>query len=134
MDQYLLSILMVLSGGLLSLIIPEKLKGYCFSLFAGMATCIILYTSYEVFQSGRVITGHFILRPPLGEVVMVIDTLSAFFISLISVMSFIGSLYAIGYLKSYVGQNRALTSHFYFYQYCLHPCCLFQWCKMHWHF
>ncbi len=114
MDSYLLSIAVVLSGGVFSLLLPGRYKGYCVSLFTGISAVIVLRVSFQVIMYNEPLIARFILQYPFGGVDMVIDSLSAFFISVISTVSFIGSLYAAGYMAPYYGSDRTVTSHFFF--------------------
>ncbi|HSA06564.1 MAG TPA: proton-conducting transporter membrane subunit [Candidatus Gastranaerophilales bacterium] len=50
----------------------------------------------------------------IGNVNLVIDQLSAFFVVIISIISFIGVLYSIGYIKPYLNKNNNVFSHYVF--------------------
>ncbi len=114
MDSYLLGVIIVLSGGLLSLFLPEKYKAYSVSLSTGISAVIVLRLSYLIIRNNEPLIAGFVLQAPFWGIHMVIDGLSAFFISVISAMSFLGSLYASGYMKPYYGRKRTVSSHFFF--------------------
>lgn len=114
MDSYISGVVVLLWGGLLSLLLPGKYKGYCVSIAAGISTLIVFRVSFQVIGSNEPLTARYILQPPFGGVDMVIDGLSAFFLFLISVMSFIGTLYAAGYMADFYGKGKTVSSHFFF--------------------
>ena len=60
------------------------------------------------------LSASYLLSYPAGTVTLVVDKLSAFFALIISVMSFIGTVYAIGYMRPYCGKRNTTTSHFFF--------------------
>ncbi len=114
MDSYLLCIAVVVFGGVISLLLPGRYKSYSVSLSTGISAVIILQVSFQVIRYNEPLIARFILQPPFGGVDMVIDSLSAFFISVISAVSFLGSLYTAGYMAPYYGSDRTVTSHFFF--------------------
>ncbi|OGI03153.1 MAG: hypothetical protein A2Y25_08335 [Candidatus Melainabacteria bacterium GWF2_37_15] len=50
----------------------------------------------------------------IGNINLVIDPLSAFFILIISIMSVLGIVYSIGYIKPYLNKNKSIFSHYLF--------------------
>ncbi|MCU0821338.1 MAG: hypothetical protein MUC95_02550 [Spirochaetes bacterium] len=114
MDLFLYSILIISCGGIFSIFLPERFKSYLVATCCGIASVLTGYTSIDVLYSGAAFTHVTVLAQPFGEVRLMIDRLSAFFILVISLMSFIGTLYAAGYMKKYINTGRTVTSHFFF--------------------
>lgn len=114
MNYFYIAIALIFSGGLISSQIPEKLKAIIVSIFSGLGTVFIIVPALNVLLTGTIISKSHYFPDPVGKVNFVIDPLSAFFILVISVMSFIGTLYAIGYIKPYLNKNNCLSSHFFF--------------------
>lgn len=114
MNYLYLGIFLIFAGGLTSIILPEKLKAKIVSLFSGAGTIFVLIPALNSIFSGNVISENIYLPYPVGKVSFVIDPLSAFFILIISVISFIGTLYAIGYIKPYLDKAKLISSHFFF--------------------
>ena len=54
------------------------------------------------------------LSPITGNVDFIIDPLTAFFLIVISIMSFLGVLYANGYMKPYLNKGMNVSSHCFF--------------------
>ena len=104
----------ILLGGISAVIFNERLKATIYSLLSGIGTFFLLKASAGVLIAGNKISHNLHLSFPIGEVRLIIDPLSAFFIIVISIMSFLGSVYAIGYIKPYLFQRRTTGSHFLF--------------------
>ncbi|MDD3014750.1 MAG: proton-conducting transporter membrane subunit, partial [Candidatus Gastranaerophilales bacterium] len=102
------------AGGLLSIPLPEKFKARFVSLFTGLGMIFTLIPSSNIIFSNNILSRSIYLPDPIGKINLVIDPLSAFFILVISVMGFIGTLYAIGYIKPYLYKNKTVSSHFFF--------------------
>ena len=101
-------------GGLISIAFPEKQKAKITSLFSGLGMVFVLIPALNVLFKGVSLSKSIYLPEPLGKINFIIDALSAFFILVISVMSFVGTLYAIGYIKPYLNKNKLISSHFFF--------------------
>jgi formate hydrogenlyase subunit 3/multisubunit Na+/H+ antiporter MnhD subunit len=112
-DLFLIGIGIILAGGVISLILPDRLKSWIVMLFTGFGAVILLYLSASVLISGDTISASYIFSYPIGSVTLLIDSLSAFFIIVISMMSFIGTIYAIGYMRPYYGKGKTVSSHFF---------------------
>ncbi|MDD3013254.1 MAG: proton-conducting transporter membrane subunit [Candidatus Gastranaerophilales bacterium] len=114
MKYYYLGLFLFFIGGLLSIPLPEKHKGRFVSLFSGLGTIFLLTSALNIILNNKIVSKSIFFPDPIGQVNFVIDPLSAFFILVISVMSFIGTLYAIGYIKPYLYKNKLISSHFFF--------------------
>lgn len=107
-------LIFIFLGGVSALIVNEQYKAKIYSLLSGIGTFFLLKASAGVVFSGNKISSAIPLSFPIGSVPLVIDPLSAFFIIVISIMTFLGSVYAVGYIKPYLFQKRTIGTHFLF--------------------
>jgi len=114
MKYFYTGLFLIFLGGLISIAFSEKLKAKIVSLFSGLGMILVLIPSLNVLFTGNTISKNIYFPEPIGKVNFVIDPLSAFFIPVISVMCFIGTIYAIGYIKPYLNKNKLTSSHFFF--------------------
>lgn len=114
MSNFYAGIIFFLAGGFCSLFVQEKHKGITAAVFSILGTILILSVSFPVLILGKTYVSFYSASYPFGLVKFVIDPLSAFFLTVISIMSLMGMIYSIGYLKPYEGKNRTLTSHYLF--------------------
>ena len=114
MEYYYLGIFLIFIGGLLSIPLAEKYKAKFVSVFSCLGTFFVLITALNILLKNLTISKSVYLPEPIGKVDFIIDPLSAFFILVISLMTFIGTLYAIGYIKPYLNRNKVVSSHFFF--------------------
>ena len=113
-DLFIAGIAIILAGGVVSLVFPERMKSWIVSMFTGCGAVFIIYVSVNALCAAEPLSAGYVLSYPVGTVRLVIDKLSAFFALVISVMSFLGTVYAIGYMRPYCGKKCATTSHFFF--------------------
>lgn len=111
MNTYFIGLIALLLGGLISLFCSEKLKFKIVSLFTGIGAVLCSIPALKVITSGETLTQTFACSTPFGLVNVVIDPLSAFFILVISCMSFLATIYANGYMKHYLNKNMNVSSH-----------------------
>ena len=114
MEYYFLSIGMLLLGAIISLITAERFKIKICSLFAAISSIFALIPSIAVLKTGEAISSSINSSLICGQVDFVIDSLSAFFILIISIMSLLGLIYANGYLSSYFNKSMPTKSHCFF--------------------
>jgi hydrogenase-4 component B len=114
MDLFILGIVIIFAGGVISLALPERIKSWTVSFFTGCGALLVVYVSITVLFGQDSLTARYVLSYPVGSVDIIIDKLSAFFACIISFTSFLGTVYAIGYMKPYCGKGRTMTSHFFF--------------------
>jgi len=115
MILYLCGIAMIVMGGLLSLIMPDAVKAKTVSAFMGIGSILAVYPCVRVLAGTDPLFFTISMSKTFGDVRLMIDMLSAFFVIVISVVSFLGSLYAIGYIRPYCDKNKALGAHFLFF-------------------
>ena len=111
MNSYFIGLAALVLGGLISLFCVEKLKFKAVSLFTGISAVCCMIPAINVLLSGNVISKSFDINNLFGTVNVVIDPLAAFFIVVISFMSFMASIYANGYMKHYLDKNMNTSSH-----------------------
>lgn len=112
MEIFYYALLAPIAGGVLALTCPERFKLKVVSLFTFISMVLCLIPSMNVLMTGQTLTADLnIFNGIFGAVKFVIDPLSAFFITVISVMSFIGTLYANGYMKPYFDKKMNVSSH-----------------------
>jgi len=114
MTYFMLAIFTLLIGGLTSLFFKEKLKLKICTIFSGIASILALPSAIKSIINGEIIQSSYTFSSFYGTVNFVIDPLSAFFIIVISIMSFLGLIYANGYLKPYIEANISVSSHCFF--------------------
>lgn len=114
MKIYFLSLIALLVGALLSTVAKEKWKFKICSVFSVISAILMLLPALAVLLTGTPIGQTYYMSPVLGDVSFVIDPLSAFFLIVISIMSFFGTLYANGYMKPYLDKGMNVSSHCFF--------------------
>jgi formate hydrogenlyase subunit 3/multisubunit Na+/H+ antiporter MnhD subunit len=111
MSSYLIGLIALISGAVISLFCSENHKFKVLSIFSGISTVLCSIPALKVLFSGDVISKSFEINQLFGTVNIVIDPLSAFFIIVISLMSFMGTIYANGYMKHYLNKGMNVSSH-----------------------
>jgi len=114
MKIYFLSLAMLLFGALLSVAVKESSKMKVCSFFSFLSAVLIFMPAAAVLLTGIPLGQMLYMSPVLGEVEFVIDPLSAFFVIVISIMSFWGTIYANGYIKPYHNKGMNTSSHCFF--------------------
>ena len=102
---------MLFLGGIVSLFVKEEHKMKICSLFAGISTLFLLKPSLLSILNGEILEYRIYFSDIFGIVNFVIDPLSAFFIIVISFMSFLCTLYANGYMKIYLNKGMHTSIH-----------------------
>ncbi len=114
MEYFYTGLFLFFIGGFFSIFLPERIKATAVSFFSAAGMIFVLIPSLNILFKNGIISKSIYFPYPLGKINFVIDPLSAFFILVISVMSFLGTLYAIGYIKPYLNKNKLISSHFFF--------------------
>lgn len=114
MNYFLTGLMLIFAGGLISLIFAENYKSKIISFFLLSGTALISIPAVNVLFTGKILEKIFCLPEPVGKVSLVIDPLSAFFVLVISLMSFLGVIYSAGYIEPYLNKNKNISSHFLF--------------------
>ncbi|MCM1265090.1 MAG: hypothetical protein NC200_02735 [Candidatus Gastranaerophilales bacterium] len=111
MNSYFIGLLTLISGAIASLLCGEKVKLKIISAFTGIAAVLCSIPALNVLLTGDTISSSLKLNELFGMVNVVIDPLSAFFIIVISCMSFLATIYANGYMKNYLNKGMNISSH-----------------------
>ena len=114
MEIFFLGILVLVLSAILSLFCKENYKIKVLSFCSVIAAILTIIPAFFVLAYGNIIGKEFVWNNVIGKVPFVIDSLSAFFIVVISIVSTLCTIYANGYLKPYFGKNKKLTSHCFF--------------------
>lgn len=114
MNYFLTGLAFIFAGGLISLAFAENYKSKIFSVFSFLGTIFLSIPSVNILFTNTVIEKIFYLPEPIGRVLIEIDPLSAFFILVISIMSFLGTIYLSSYIEPYLNKNKNISSHFLF--------------------
>ena len=114
MEIYFLALGILFAGALLSIIVNDNWKFKVCSVFSLLSTLLLLLPSFAVILTGMPCGQNVYMSSLLGNVSFVIDPLSAFFVIVISIMSFLGTLYANGYMKPYLNKGMNTSSHCFF--------------------
>lgn len=114
MEYFILSIEILLFGALFSVFAKEQFKLKICSIFTMLAAATAIFPAGFVLYHGKALESFWQLSPLFGRVNFVIDPLSAVFIIVISLMSFLGIIYANGYMKPYLNKGMNLSSHCFF--------------------
>ena len=111
MEIYFLALGTLLAGALLSVIVKDSLKLKVCSLFSFLSAVMLFLPAAAVILTDTPLRADVYMSPLLGNVSFIIDPLSAFFVIVISFMSFLGTLYANGYMKPYLDKGMNTASH-----------------------
>jgi len=110
----ILSFILLILGAVFSLIVKEEYKLKLCTVFSGIATGFALYPAFFVLFKNTSLNFSFKTSPFFGSINLVLDSLSAIFVIIISIMSFIGLIYANGYLKPYINKKKHFSAHSFF--------------------
>ena len=105
---------MLLIGALLSIVVKEQWKFKVCSIFSFLSALTMMLPAVAVLIKGIPLIKTVELSPITGNVDFIIDPLTAFFLIVISIMSFLGVLYANGYMKPYLNKGMNVSSHCFF--------------------
>ena len=114
MEIYFLALGMLLAGALLSVIVKDSWKFKVCSIFTLISSVMLFLPAAAVLLTGGTLAQTVYMSPIIGDVEFAIDPLSAFFVMVISGMSFLGTLYANGYMKPYLNKGMNVSSHCFF--------------------
>lgn len=113
MGIYFIALGLLIAGGILAALVKDNWKLKVCTIFSGISSfCMIIPALYSLFTNQEIIQGFEL--PLFGNINFIIDPLSAFFILIISIISFLGIIYANGYLKPYLNKGMNTSSHCFF--------------------
>ena len=99
---------MLVIGGIGSLFCPENWKLKVVSLFSCLSSLLIVSTVNSFT------TTAFAFKP-FGQIIFDCDSLSKFFVIVISFVTALVSIYANGYMKPYLNKGKKVASHCLFF-------------------
>lgn len=114
MNIFFIGIAVLMLSGIISNFFKDKFKLPILTLFAGIASIFCIFPCVEVFKNLNQIRQTFEFNKVFGPVAFGIDPLSAFFIVVISIMTFLSVIYSNGYLKPYIEEGKSIKSHIIF--------------------
>ena len=114
MSNYFIGIMILLLSGFVGMMFPKKHKISALSILVAIGSIFTLIPALNVFLSGESLSQTFFFNPVFGKVNFVIDSLSAFFITIISVMGLASVIYSKGYLRHYIEEGKSINSHMVF--------------------
>ncbi|MEZ4525597.1 MAG: proton-conducting transporter membrane subunit [Desulfobacterales bacterium] len=115
MTVYLCGIGAIVLGGVLAVFAGETAKAKILSLCTGIGSILVIYPAIAVLAGSEAPEFLMQMSEPFGTVRLMMDRLSAFFAIVIAFMSFLGTLYAVGYMQHYCNRGKDLGSHFLFF-------------------
>jgi len=115
MGNFFLGLFLIFTGGIVSCIAGARVKGAFFAVFSVTGAILILKTAVCVILSAQLVENFFLMPYPIGEIRISWDSLSAFFVILISLGTIFSSVYAAGYLKPYATGKDNLSSHYFLF-------------------
>lgn len=114
MEYLILAVEILLFGAFAALFVKDDFKFKLCSFFTLFASLTALYPAGFVLFTGQTLSGKFAATPLFGDIVWAMDPLSAIFVTVISVMSLLGVIYANGYMKPYLNKGMHTSSHCFF--------------------
>lgn len=105
------SIILFIFSGLAQILFKGKYKAIIFTLFSGLATVLgLIPTTIALFRN-KIFFKTVNLNGLIGNVNFVFDPLSAFFVLIILVISFLAIIYSRKYLEPY---KKDVSAHYFF--------------------
>ena len=114
MEIFFIGILLFVLSGVFSLFCRENIKLKMITVLSFFASIFAIIPAFKTLLLGLPEGLICNWNGVFGEVPFVIDILSAFFIIIISFVSFLGVLYSNGYMKPYEGKSKKFASHCFF--------------------
>lgn len=114
MELFFISLCLLVFGGIISVFVKESDKMKFCSVVTGISAVLNAIPSVYCLLTGKSLGIQLFLPPLFGTVNFIIDPLSAFFVLVISCLSFLGTVYACGYIKPYLNKDMNLSSHTFF--------------------
>lgn len=115
MEYFIITLALLFLGAIFSVIVKEDLKVKICTFFTFLASIFASILSFKVLFINKFIKSQLFLSNLIGKIDFSIDSLSAIFILIISIMSFITTIYANGYLKPYLNKGMNIASHCFFF-------------------
>lgn len=114
MEYLILSITILIFGAIFTLFVKNQIKTKLTTIFTLISSILALIPVGKVLSTGIPVEITLPSSLIFGNITLGMDALSAIFVAIISIMSFIGVVYANGYLRPYVENNKNISSHCFF--------------------
>lgn len=114
MDNYFLGIMILLLSGFVASVFSKKNKITVLSILVAIGSIFCLIPAIQVLINGESLTQTVFLSNIFCSINFVIDSLAAFFIAVITIMSLASVVYSKGYLRPYMEQDKNINSHLVF--------------------
>ncbi len=114
MELFFIGILLFVLSAVFSLVCRENIKLKFITILSFFASILTVIPAFKTLFYGLPQGYVFIWNGVFGNVPFVIDMLSAFFIIVISFVSFLCIFYSNGYMMPYLGKNKKFASHCFF--------------------
>lgn len=113
MSELIVSVLILMLGAGLGLLpLSNKLRAGIGLISQGLSNAVALSVIIPVLFGAPDITGEMPWAYPIGDLHFQLDALGAFFLSWSLPMTFLGAVYAVGYMDKYFQSSRHLGVHF----------------------
>ncbi len=100
-------------GAILSIVLPVNRLRVGVNLVAQFLACaLVLIAVLPVLFGGEVLVSTLAWSYPVEQIDFEINSVSAFFLSFSLPMTFLGSIYAVGYMKNDIASKRHVGVHF----------------------
>lgn len=116
MDSFFIGMILLILGGIAAMLTGQKLKFIILWFFNLLASVLCVIPAVNVLTNGEAAVKVFNFNPLFQAVSFQIDYLSAFFVLVISVMTFLTGIYAKGYLQPYIKAGKNIGPHLFFLQ------------------
>ncbi len=108
MEIFFTGIALLVIGGLLTCLFKETIKFKILALFSCIASILLIISAILPSKP------FYFQNPIFGNVGVYNDSLSSFFIIIISIITMLSSIYSNGYME-YLAKNKKITAHCFFY-------------------
>lgn len=114
MTIFFFGVLLLFLSGIFATFFAKDLKIIFTSFFSIIGAILCSVPAIKVFVNNEVASSTMNFSHIFGEVNFSIDTLSAFFVLVIAIMSLMSVVYSKGYLKNYIEKGKNINSHLLF--------------------
>lgn len=114
MEYLVLAVLILVFGAFLILFVKEELKLKVCTILTFLSSATALFPAGFVLYKGGVLDISIPLSSIFGKAICSMDSLSAVFVLIIAIMSFLGVIYTNGYIKPYLNKRKNIGAHCFF--------------------
>ncbi len=113
MDVFFVGTISLVVGAILAIVLPNNHIRIWTNLVAQLVACVcVLYATIPVLFGGSNLTGALLWSFPVERIDIEINAIGAFFLTFSLPMTFLGSLFAVGYLSRDIRSDRHVGLHF----------------------